>query len=172
MYRRMSVYTTLVFTLAFLLSACAGLTPADAIPAPTETPEPALTDTPELAPTETPEPEPTNTPEPEPEPTDTPEPEPTDTPAQEIRAEVVMRNNSFQPQEITVQVGTSVIWTNEDSFGHTVTAGTRSNPSGLFQSGNVSGGGDTFEFTFDQPGTYPYFCDYHVGMNGTVTVQQ
>jgi plastocyanin len=84
--------------------------------------------------------------------------------------EVVMQNSTFQPAEITVAPGTTVIWTNEDSFAHTVTAGTRGNPTGVFDE-NVSGGG-TFSFTFEEPGTYDYFCSIHPGMDGVVTLEE
>jgi plastocyanin len=63
------------------------------------------------------------------------------------------------------------VWTNNDGFAHTVTAGTRDNPADLFDSGNVEAG-ETFEFTFDEPGTYEYFCSLHPGMDGTVTVEE
>jgi plastocyanin len=85
-------------------------------------------------------------------------------------AQVTMRNRTFQPAEITVAPGTTVTWTNDDSFAHTVTSGTRGSPTDLFDSGNVAGG-ESFSFTFDQPGTYPYFCRIHSGMDGTVIVQ-
>ncbi len=84
-------------------------------------------------------------------------------------AQVNMVNTSFQPQQIEVVVGTTVTWTNQDSVAHTVTAGPRDNPSGLFDSGNVEAGG-TFSFTFTEPGTYQYFCSPHPGMDGTVIV--
>jgi len=84
--------------------------------------------------------------------------------------QVVMSNNSFQPAQITVPAGTTVTWINQDSTSHTVTAGTRGNPSGLFDSGEVASGG-TFSFTFDTPGTYDYFCSVHNGMDGQVVVQ-
>lgn len=83
--------------------------------------------------------------------------------------QVVMQNISFQPKEIRVKVGATVTWSNRDGFGHTVTAGTRGSPSGLFDSGNV-GSGDTFSFTFQEPGTYNYFCSIHPGMDGVVIV--
>jgi plastocyanin len=85
-------------------------------------------------------------------------------------ANVTMVNIAFQLEEITIQAGTTVTWTNEDSFPHTVTSGTRDNPSGLFDSGNVAQG-ETFQFTFKEPGTYEYFCGIHPGMNGTVIVE-
>lgn len=92
-------------------------------------------------------------------------------PMETIRqTQVAMQNITFQPGEIRVNVETTVTWTNRDGFAHTVTAGTRSNPSGLFDSGNVGGGG-VFSFTFQEPGTYNYFCSIHPGMDGVVIVE-
>lgn len=108
-----------------------------------------------------------------PTPTETLETQPTETPAATEapgQVEVVMRNVAFDPQEITVPVGTTVVWRNEDAFAHTVTSGTRGDPTGLFDSGNVAGGG-SFEFTFEEPGTYEYFCRIHPGMDGTIIVE-
>ena len=87
---------------------------------------------------------------------------------QEVQVQMI--NTTFDPKEITIKAGTKVTWTNNDGTGHTVTAGTRGNPSGLFDSGNVPAGG-TFSFVFDTPGTYNYYCTYHQGMDGTVIVQ-
>jgi plastocyanin len=84
-------------------------------------------------------------------------------------AQVVMRSLAFVPKELTIQAGTKVTWTNEDSFAHTVTSGTRGNPTGMFDETVQAGG--TFSFTFEQPGTYDYFCSIHPGMDGVVIVQ-
>ena len=94
----------------------------------------------------------------------------TQDPAMRPEAQIVLSGSTFQPKEITVKAGTKVTWINQDSFAHTVTAGTRDNPSGLFDSKNLAGGG-TFSYVFDQPGTYNYFCGIHSGMDGTVIVQ-
>jgi plastocyanin len=87
---------------------------------------------------------------------------------QEVQVQMI--NTTFDPKEITIKAGTKVTWTNNDSVGHTVTAGTRGSPSGLFESGNVAPG-QSFSFVFDTPGTYSYFCQYHASMDGTVIVQ-
>ena len=79
--------------------------------------------------------------------------------------EVVMENTSFQPDEITVDVGTEVTWTNEDTITHTATS-----DDSNWDSGQLSGGA-SFSFTFDEPGTYTYFCEVHPGrMQATVVV--
>jgi len=77
---------------------------------------------------------------------------------------------AFGAGETTVPVGTTVTWTNADSAPHTVTA-----DDGSFVSGNMNTG-DTFTFTFDEPGTYAYYCEYHGGAGGegmaaTITVE-
>jgi plastocyanin len=84
--------------------------------------------------------------------------------------EVLMQNIVYDPPQITVPAGTTVVWTNLDEVIHTVTSGTRENPDGLFDSGDIPAGG-TFSYTFDEPGTYQYFCIPHPGMDGTVIVE-
>ena len=49
-----------------------------------------------------------------------------------VEVEVIMRNVAFQPEEITVAPGTTVIWRNADSFAHTVTSGTRGSATSMF----------------------------------------
>jgi len=84
--------------------------------------------------------------------------------------EVSVRDSSFSPGTLTISVGTTVTWTNNGSAVHTVTSGDRGNPSGLFDSGDMNNG-NTFQFTFNNTGTFPYHCIYHNGMNGTIIVQ-
>jgi plastocyanin len=82
---------------------------------------------------------------------------------------ISLQNFAFNPKELTVSPGTTVIWHNNDSVRHTVTSDT-----GLFD-GNLPGGAD-FQFTFNQPGTYPYYCRPHggpgeKGMSGVILVK-
>lgn len=72
---------------------------------------------------------------------------------------------SFQPAAITVSVGTTVTWTNNDSASHTVTA-----DDGSFKSGTLATGA-TFSQTFATAGTFAYHCSIHSSMKGTVTVR-
>lgn len=78
--------------------------------------------------------------------------------------EVAVIDVSFEPANIEVPVGTTVEWTNDDPFDHTVTA-----QDGAFDSGTLSAGG-TFSHRFDSPGEYEYLCAIHPSMTGTVTV--
>jgi plastocyanin len=81
-------------------------------------------------------------------------------------AQVSMEGIAFNPGEITVKVGDTVTWTNNDSVGHDVTGDD-------FSSGDAGGlsSGETFEHTFDEAGTFDYVCTVHPGMEGTVTVE-
>lgn len=80
---------------------------------------------------------------------------------------------TFYPEDLTVAAGTTVTWRNDDAVVHTVTSGssngTIGEADGLFDSG-LFAGGETFAYTFTEPGTYEYFCTPHPWMHGTVTV--
>lgn len=93
--------------------------------------------------------------------------------------EVTMRLIAFRPEILTVDTGATVTWKQEDAGAHTVTSGTVEQggagvtemPDDRFDSGEIATG-DTFEFTFDEPGTYPYFCEIHPAtMRGEVRVR-
>jgi len=79
-------------------------------------------------------------------------------------AEVEIENFAFRPDVIFIPAGTEVRWTNRDDVSHTVTS-----DDGLFDSGTLLRG-DRFEYRFDVPGTYTYFCAIHPSMRGTVVV--
>jgi predicted secreted protein with PEFG-CTERM motif len=80
-------------------------------------------------------------------------------------------NECFIPFEITVNVGDEVVWSNDDSAAHTVTAGSAADgPSGVFDS-SLFMAATTFSFQFDEEGDYPYFCMVHPWMEGIVKVQ-
>ena len=84
---------------------------------------------------------------------------------------VTMEGISFVPADLTVEVGTTVTWTNESSVIHTVTSGSDGTHDDIFDSGDV-GPNEEFSYTFNEVGTFPYFCIPHVnqGMTGTITV--
>jgi plastocyanin len=88
--------------------------------------------------------------------------------AQGQEVTVRMEDNFFDPANITVEPGTTVTWVQGGNNPHTTTS-----YDGLWDSGMIEGGsGGTFSFTFEEPGTYDYFCVPHeqLGMIGTVTV--
>lgn len=80
-------------------------------------------------------------------------------------AEVKIDNFSFGPETLTVAVGTTVTWTNRDDIPHTVVS-----TEGMFKS-KVRDTDETFSYTFDKAGTYPYYCSIHPKMTGKVVVQ-
>jgi plastocyanin len=78
---------------------------------------------------------------------------------------VSIKNFAFDPPTLTVPVGTTVTWTNNDSTAHTATA-----DDGSFQSGHIDPG-QTFSFTFNTAGTFNYHCEIHPNMTASITVQ-
>jgi plastocyanin len=87
----------------------------------------------------------------------------------------------FMPATTEIKVGTTLTWTNDESISHTVTSGaaTGIDASTSLRSGEKPDGtydeqlakkGDSFSFTYDKAGTYPYYCDIHKGMNGEIVV--
>jgi len=84
---------------------------------------------------------------------------------------VDMVSISFSPSDLTLSAGQTVEWTNSDSVTHTVTSGTPGNPDGVFDSGNISGGG-TYCLKFNTAASYDYYCRIHLSnMTGTLTAQ-
>jgi len=81
--------------------------------------------------------------------------------------QVIINNFAFGPATLTVKRGTTVTWINKDGDAHTVTA-VGAKP--LFGS-NPLDTGDSFSFTFNEPGTYAYFCKIHPTMKAAVVVQ-
>ena len=72
---------------------------------------------------------------------------------------------------VTVAIGNTVSWVNDDEQVHTVTSGTPTGgPDGLFDSGMISSGG-SFHQTFDTVGTFDYYCIVHPWMQGTVIAE-
>jgi plastocyanin len=76
----------------------------------------------------------------------------------------------FSPSSITVSIGSTIVWTNDDTAAHTVTSGIDTTPDGIFDSGLFMAG-KTFSYKFEVAGEYPYYCLVHPWMIGTVTVE-
>ncbi|MET0068504.1 MAG: plastocyanin/azurin family copper-binding protein [Candidatus Thiodiazotropha sp.] len=82
---------------------------------------------------------------------------------------VIAKEYKFQPQEITVKVGTTVRWENHEK---------RQYHSAWFEvlgdePGDYFFPGEVRERTFDKPGSYPYICEPHAEshqMKGVVHV--
>ena len=75
---------------------------------------------------------------------------------------VTIQNSAFIPSEVTVMVGGSILWVNDDEAMHTVTG-----DDGSFDSGDLQPGA-TFGATFNTVGPQPYHCKYHKELVGLV----
>ena|SRR5690242_1492103 len=88
---------------------------------------------------------------------------------------VAVIDYNFQPLHINITTGTTVVWTYASNGRdyHTVTSNPNTNKtqgSPLLNSGSLSPG-QSFSYTFNQPGYYPYQCSFHPTiMNGWVNV--
>ena len=98
-------------------------------------------------------------------------------------------DHTFDPESVTVEVGTEIVFTNDGNEPHTVTAYEDELPEGAtyFSSGGFDGEGaarddvgdalippgEDFTVTLDEPGTYRYFCIPHEdhGMTGEIVVE-
>jgi len=79
-------------------------------------------------------------------------------------------NSCYSPYEVTISVGNTVTWSNDDSAAHTVTSGSvDAGLTGVFDSG-LFASNSRFEHTFDTAGTFDYFCMVHPWTTGVVHV--
>ncbi|MFA5086697.1 MAG: cupredoxin family copper-binding protein [Candidatus Paceibacterota bacterium] len=73
---------------------------------------------------------------------------------------------AFNPKISNVSVGTTVVWTNNDSAPHTITSS-----DNAFASSNAINPGQSYSYTFTTSGTYNYHCNIHPSMTGQIVVQ-
>lgn len=83
--------------------------------------------------------------------------------AVETTNNVNIKDFAFSPSDIKVKKGTMVTWKNEDSSIHKI-------KSDSFESGDINTG-NTYQFKFENVGTFTYICSIHPSMKGTVTVE-
>jgi plastocyanin len=81
-------------------------------------------------------------------------------------ATVAMKDIKFDPESVTVKVGQTVRWVNEDTVDHDAVA----REGARFKS-ELFGQGESFEWKADKAGTVKYVCTIHPGMEGTIEVQ-
>jgi len=77
---------------------------------------------------------------------------------------VMINHFVFEPQELVVDTGTTVIWKHNDNVAHTIVS------QGLFESEALKRGGE-FAFTFSEKGEYTYYCSIHPSMIGKIIVK-
>ena len=81
-----------------------------------------------------------------------------------LAIDIAGQGTGFVPESPTVQVGTTVTWTNSDSMTHTVT-----DKASEFDSFDIAPG-SSYQLTFNEVGVFTYYCKYHPMMEGTITV--
>jgi hypothetical protein len=70
----------------------------------------------------------------------------------------------YLPSNLTINAGDTVLWSNDDASHHSATSNT-----GVWNSGLLNPG-DSFSFTFNNPGDFPYHCNFHFFMTASITV--
>jgi plastocyanin len=104
---------------------------------------------------------------PSPSTTPTPTPAPSSTTVSIPSNARTLGSAAYGPNPLTVPVGTTVTWMNNDTIAHTSTS-TASPP--VFDTGTIAAGASA-SFRFNTAGSFPYHCTLHPGMVATITVQ-
>ena len=87
------------------------------------------------------------------------------TPVSMVNGSSTLTTTAYSPNPVTIAVGGTVTWMNNDVTAHTAT-----DDSGTFNSGSIAPGGQ-FSRTYPSAGTFPYHCTLHPNMVGSVRVQ-
>jgi plastocyanin len=78
---------------------------------------------------------------------------------------VTIEGTRFQPDDLVIRPGESVVWTNRDPFPHTVTA-----TAGTFDSKEIQPG-ESWTYKAPKKGELTYVCTLHLTMKGTLRVR-
>lgn len=80
---------------------------------------------------------------------------------------IPIQDFEFTKEKITIERGTTITWINRDEAKHDITP--TGGPSD-FMGSELLSQGETYEFTFDTPGTYTYNCSPHPYMTAEIEV--
>ena len=83
----------------------------------------------------------------------------------EDAVDIAIRDFAYVPDDLTIDAGTSVTFTNEDSATHDAA------DRGEVWRTELLGQGDSDTIVFDAPGAFEYYCTIHPWMEATVTVR-
>lgn len=79
---------------------------------------------------------------------------------------IEIKGYKFSPETMTVKVGTTVTWTNQDNVRHSVIVDGTDGPKS-----ELLAKGESYSYTFKTAGTFNYFCGPHPYMKASVTVE-
>jgi plastocyanin len=104
--------------------------------------------------------------------TKAPTPSPSTAAPAATTVQIAVKDDFFDPATVTIKQGTTIRWTRAGKVEHSVTSGKESdaNKGQIFDT-DLDDTGSTFEFTFNDAGTFDYFCKYHAGMAASVVVE-
>lgn len=80
--------------------------------------------------------------------------------------EIEISGFKFNPEEVTIPVGTTVTWINMEAAPHSAVGDNEEWDTGGLRKN------DSYSFTFDTPGTYTYHDYYYPAMSGTIIVTE
>ena len=80
---------------------------------------------------------------------------------------IIIKGGKYRPKNVTIKVGSTLTWTNNDTTPQSVTSDT----PGAFDSGQIAPSG-TWSYTFTKAGVFPYHSTAQTGTYGTITVTQ
>jgi plastocyanin len=83
--------------------------------------------------------------------------------------DVIIDRYAFMRPSLSVKVGTTVRWLNNDKAEHTVVVQVGAFTSEPLKSRTIKAGG-SFSFTFSRPGRYDYFCSLPPAMTARIEV--
>ena len=90
---------------------------------------------------------------------------PVEAAAAPVTYQVVIEQMRFNPPTLTVKRGDRVEWVNKDLFAHTASSGSKA-----FDSGSIAPNA-SWSYVAGRPGSYPYLCNFHPTMRGTLNVR-
>lgn len=79
---------------------------------------------------------------------------------------IEIKNYVFSPSSLTIKIGDTITWTNNDGVSHTITS-----DSGSELDSQTISDGQTYSHTFNSAGTFNYHCSIHTGMKGRIIVE-
>lgn len=85
--------------------------------------------------------------------------------------EVVMEDDKFKPEKITVEVGDTIVWVNKGKKTHSAASDEKVPKDMEFDTEDIDGGKSSKPIQFKKEGKIPYACFHHAGMNGEITVK-